>query len=1069
MTREHPRRRSSRDSSRRRNRRRSRDFYYNNPAAPSASRAAESAHSTNQRIYRRGSRSSLSSSSSSSYQDISRYSPPTRHGNFFTTFFRAPSEHQRRARRRARSRILRFGNSSSSSVDSDLAYGSGFVRRPRGSRQHTPQTQSQQPYSQQHFNDDRRYAGYQYQQEDTPQGRYDPRYAPNATPQGYPSAQYQDQQAFDPRYAPSHDPTNSQHYPQAPIESRSHVEPTTAAPTSYVGPAVGAGLGLAMASSALADRDDRVRHDDHDRARDHDRREDGDRRHARSDREGRNTSSVAESTPRPARLKRRGTDEEIMELGRSLTKLHSDIESRPTGLLPGGSKSGDSGRNDRNRGVGSSRPYDGPYSSDGDDDGEWESVSSDSDKEDLLAYGSAVPAPQTPLHHAEPLELDESPPPVFSRRSDLVDPRYFGPQNSLNGFVSPLPSVHPTSSGPMRHVQAMPMDDERGSVHTPPQIFPKRSTPTEVQLEQPKPVNPVSPQRLERSSYATQSERRVPSGESNRQTSSGSKVLTGAALASAAGIVGHTIISKDEKKEKELTLARAEEKARREERERREAEEEEERKRKLIDAEYEEYLRSMRRETSRDRKRRERHDDAARSRERKRVEPRKPSGELEGPSRQPKPADDYFDYRRGRGDTEVEPKMPIDPFQYQVADDAFETPTYSRPASPDRQKKVVPGVPDVFTVDREPSMSPPRLSRKDSFEMEKMAEDARKSDQEEIRKSDYQRFEEEEAALMREYKARRAAAVVEPDDFIAASYVDDEPEPRGRSVKDPVLEEADAFYRKSAAARRVAVEEIRSRSTSPNNSVVGKWEEQEEYKPDITIVNTPEEEAFHQSGPYEKPNADVNIATIFENPEQLTRFLEDRFRSREKEGRGVRSGPETEREGPLIVNITRPTPSSSPSIDRRRQREKERAARARSRSRSQSRSRKAEADESEAAADRGISSPNVVIGPRGEIVNLEEDQPAEQQGADASRGVGDRSLEDFERPNTPARSGWKVVNTDLSGRFTGPEWDEQPRDKVAADEIIRAVELPEVGSVEEEPATRTRKFNDWAPGEPGLV
>lgn len=951
-------------------------------------------------------------------------------------------------------------------MDSDLAYGSGFVRRPRGSRQHTPHAEPQQPYSQQHYNDDRRYAGYQDQQEDTPQGRYDPRYAPNTTPQGYPSTQYYDQQAFDPRYAPSRDPAYSQHYPQPPTESRTHVEPTTATPTSYAGPAVGAGLGLAMASSALADRDDRVRRDDRDPDRDHGRREDRDRRHARGDRENRHTSSAADSTPRPARLQRRGTDEEIMELGRSLTRLHSDIESRPTGLLPGGSRSGDSGRNDRDRGIGSSRPYDGPYSSDG-DDGEWESVSSDSGKEDLLAYGSAVPAPQTPPHYAESPTLVENPPTAFSRRSDLVDPRYFGPQNSLNGFVSPLPSVHPTSSAPMRHVQAMPMDDGRGSTHAPTQIYPKRSTPTEVLLEQPKPVAPVSPQRLERSSYAAQSERRVPSDGSNRQTSSGSKVLTGAALASAAGIVGHTILSEDKNKDKELRLARAEEKARREERERREAEEEEEeeeeaeRKRKLIDAEYEEYLRSMRRETSRDQKRRERHDDAARSRESKRVEPMELSDEPEGSSRQLKSADDYFDYRRVSGDTRAGPKAPIDPFQFQVADDAFQTPTYSRPATPDREKEVVPDVPRVVTVDREPSLSPPRLSRKDSFEMEKMAE--------EVRKSDHERFEEEEAALMREYKARRAAAVAEPTDIIAASYVDDETEPRGRSVKDPVLEEADDFYRKSAAARRVAVEEIRSRSTSPNNSVVGKWEEQDEYKPEFTIVNPPEEEDLQQSGPYDKPNADVAIYTVFDHPEQLTRFLEDRFRSREKEGWSARSGPSTERDGPLIVNVTRPTPVSSPSIERRKHREKERAARARSRSRSQSRSRTAEAGESEAAADRGVSSPNVVIGPRGEIVNLEEDQPTEQQGADVPGRAGDRSLEGFERPNTPARTGWKVVNTDISGRFTRPEWDEQPRDEIAADEFTRTVEHPEVDPVEEEPVTRTREFNDWPPGEPAFV
>ncbi|RDA85783.1 hypothetical protein CP532_6301 [Ophiocordyceps camponoti-leonardi (nom. inval.)] len=78
-----------------------------------------------------------SSSSSASLVDISRHYPrAARIGAVLSTFFRAPSErtphqhHQRRRRRRRR--IFSFGNaSSSSSINSDLAYGNGYVARPK--------------------------------------------------------------------------------------------------------------------------------------------------------------------------------------------------------------------------------------------------------------------------------------------------------------------------------------------------------------------------------------------------------------------------------------------------------------------------------------------------------------------------------------------------------------------------------------------------------------------------------------------------------------------------------------------------------------------------------------------------------------------------------------------------------------------------------------------------------------------------------------------------------------------------------------------------------------------------
>lgn len=1060
MPREHHRRRSSRDSSARRNRRRrSREFYYSNPAAPGASRAADPVYATNPGLSRRGSRSSLSSSSSSSYMEI-RNSPPRR-GNAFTTFFTAPSQHRRRSRRRARAaRILPFGNSSSSSLDSDLAYGTGYIRRPRDSPSSSHHNQHQQ-----HYRDDHRTPS-QYQWEGSQQPQQDPRYVQGAAPQGYPQSQSYSQQP-DPRYQPSHDPAYQQHYtqpptqPQQPREPRAHADSSTTTPiTSLAGPAIGAGLGLA-AAAALASGDSRQDRDVRDR--DEPRREDRGRRRPRDDREDQYMSSTADSnaTPRPGRMQRRSTDEELKHIGRELTRLHSDIESRPTGLKASSSKK------DRDRGIASSRPYEGAYSSD-DEGGEWESVSgSESGKEeDFLAYGSTASYPQAPSRPADTPSAVEAPPPG---RAALVDPRYFGPQNSLNGFVSPLPSTRPPP-GPMQQVQAVPIDDERGSIPTD-HVYPKLSRHTDVQLEQPKPVAPVSPERLERSSYSEKHDRKV-SGAKDRKTSSGGKILTGAALATAAGVVGNTILS--DNKAKGFKRIRAEEDFRRDERrdssrqdrlladnreqERRE-EEEEERKRKLIDAEYEAYLESMRRRPSGDRRRRTKHDDAGRTQDTRKEESKEPRDQRRLPSSQQKPTGDHFDHRHVSNASRTgSSKAPIDPFQFQVADDAFPTPTYSRHATPDREKEVVRDTPHVYTINREPSFSPPRLSRKDSFEIEQMTEDARNSP--------IDRLEKEEAALRRAYEeAKRRSNSGASSDIIPASKPDEDSAPRGRRTRDPVLEEADEFYRKSEARRRTASEEMRSRSTSPDHSVVGKWQKHEEEEaPGIVIVAPPGSEHHEKPSPYDQPNADVRVDTVFDHPKEFAQFLRLRARSC-PDGQpllGTRD-PSAERERPLL-NLVRPTPVPSPSLERRREREKARAAksRSRSRSRSQTRAREVDEDEGESARVRGVPPANVVIGPRGEVVELSEEQPSAHK-EDVPGPPADRSLEEYEKPNKHARTAWGVVNTALAGKFASSVLDKEPATGGRADDAgTRAVGAPEVDIA---PLSRTSESDGVRPGE----
>lgn len=86
--------------------------------------------------------SSASSSSSSSYLDISRWYPSFgRSGGVLKAFFTTPSEHRPRRRRsvrkplrskKSKAGIFGFGqNSSSSSVDSDMAYGMGFIKKSK--------------------------------------------------------------------------------------------------------------------------------------------------------------------------------------------------------------------------------------------------------------------------------------------------------------------------------------------------------------------------------------------------------------------------------------------------------------------------------------------------------------------------------------------------------------------------------------------------------------------------------------------------------------------------------------------------------------------------------------------------------------------------------------------------------------------------------------------------------------------------------------------------------------------------------------------------------------------------
>ncbi|KAK3940090.1 hypothetical protein QBC46DRAFT_314531, partial [Diplogelasinospora grovesii] len=197
--------------------------------------------------------------------------------------------------------------------------------------------------------------------------------------------------------------------------------------------------------------------------------------------------------------------------------------------------------------------------------------------------------------------------------------------------------------------------------------------------------------------------------------------------------------------------------------------------------------------------------------------------------------------------------MPIDPFQFQVPNDAFQTPIYGS-ATPTR-----PLTPQVFTVDREPK-----------FDDDDHEHEGLKPDEEDERRSRRDSFEDElrrARSVMDETThstisakpevIATAVSVVQAEEREYGKHRGRDPEP----VRDPVLEEANRHYREKMIARKIAEEQIRSRSASPEPSVVEKWNDVEE-EPVVRIVTPPEMDRPHKKSEYDAPNADVRIDNV---------------------------------------------------------------------------------------------------------------------------------------------------------------------------------------------------------------
>lgn len=320
----------------------------------------------------------------------------------------------------------------------------------------------------------------------------------------------------------------------------------------------------------------------------------------------------------------------------------------------------------------------------------------------------------------------------------------------------------------------------------------------------------------------------------------------------------------------------------------------------------------------------------------------------------------------------------VDPFQFQVANDAFPTPQYS---PPERSR-----TPHIETVERAPAWAQleaepneeQRLSRRDSFENE-------------LRQAQAIVDETNHPTIPAEAGVVAAAVSVVQGRGARSRSRSCDPRGRGRDrepVRDPVQEEANRYYREKKMADKIAEDEARSRSASPSPSVVDKYEETED--PIIRIVTPPEMKEPPKKSKYDGPDADVRIDN-FIKPHELHRFLAPKdtssglgpamvpvFKSRD---------PSCERERPML-NLVAPTPSTSPSLEKM----------------------KARHASAMAAADEGHSDeeerkPKVILTARGEEIEVPEDY---NTGRAVETDSGDSSQE---KPVVKFKFGGKKKNT----------------------------------------------------------
>lgn len=867
---------------------------------------------------------SLSSSSSSSYLEISRWYPSYgRSGGVLNAFFKTPSEHKQRVRRRRSLKkknrgIFGFGNnSSSSSVNSDMAYGMGFVRKPKSRN-------------------------------------------------------------FSPR--------------------------------------------------------------------------------------GERAPGLERSDARPAQAQRRQTDEEILEIGRKLAKVARDSNREDVRAMGKRQPSQFSAAQDTwdkysrqnsggyaasSRGIAPSK-HDRHSSSSTSDD-EWESASegeySSDESNSGLAYGAAVDlgrasppkssvSRQSTYISARPPE-DIRPP---DRKSSAVDPRLFGPVNSLRGLINtpcgygdrnsaytvpgpseqryagsagtaesasiearPMQTVYPVQTSDPSRVDAARASGSLVSSHH------SSRRPEPLPIQAPKPIAPVrtslyDEQRIRDSEQPSPRESRIKPSE-NKTFAETALVGAGVAALGAAIMAGRDkgkgkekdrdpeprhgrheryghddhreedTVVQDSRRAKELALEKEIERLERALSDRNKAREQRKRDSKRDSAPMLLESRAADVDAERDHEKRRRDRDSRYSEPDYAYERPDTSRRVSEPGERPAAADSG---QTGRVEIPAVPSSSgVDVFQFQVPDDAFRTrDSPLRAASP-------------IIIDVTPAPSPPseemhRKSRRDSFEDE--MRDAKHIYDESMHSTAPISAVDMAAAIAATERARHH----------------DEPE-RGRTLhktQDTIQEEANAYYH----ARRMAEREVssRSRSKSRERSIVEKYDKDRDNKSKgaeiVRIVTPPEMKQKPQKHKYSEPNADFRFDNLM-SPKDLDHFRPFEYQVRD---------PSAERPRPLL-NLVIPTPVPTPTPES----QKKKSASSRS-------------PEPVVEEPSREEVPEVVISPRSEVVEAPQTPtskrvswgPSETQQyeVESPDRHSERRSRSRERSRSPSRSsGWGATAAAVAG------------------------------------------------------
>ncbi|QSZ35407.1 hypothetical protein DSL72_008277 [Monilinia vaccinii-corymbosi] len=325
-------------------------------------------------------------------------------------------------------------------------------------------------------------------------------------------------------------------------------------------------------------------------------------------------------------------------------------------------------------------------------------------------------------------------------------------------------------------------------------------------------------------------------------------------------------------------------------------------------------------------------DAAAEERERRRRERRE---ERRAPDR----IEDNYEERRTHVLSEISAiaRTPTDPFQYQVADSPPNEESSSRPREESAPSIVTVDRELDFTVDRSSSVkesssvsrSESRTDVSDKYDREQRHRDEVRAlrDAEKI----YEESQHSTAPIEAAAIAAATAAIVK-DSFRESRSAkrrgerrsDPEDSPKdGDSNTDPekshedVMAEADRAYREIVMARKVAAEVRRSQTPSPERSVINKYEEELEEEPP-RIVTPP---GMHEckNGAYGPPNADFKLDYVMTPKDfKVYSIPGKRYKVDQADLMGpfMTKDPDARLPRPLL-NLIRPTPTSTPSPEKR--------------------------------------------------------------------------------------------------------------------------------------------------------